>query len=48
MADHEVNDDYVPKEPPHKDQDHDIETEAEKAKNVRICTLCKEILSLRA
>ena len=48
MVDHEVNDDNVAKEQPHKDQGDDSETEVEKAKNVRTYTLCKEILALKA
>ena len=48
MADRDVNDNYLPKEQPHEEQDDDTETEVEKAKNVRTYTLCKEILSLRA
>ena len=42
MADHEVNDNYLPEEQPHEVQDDDTETEAKKAKNVRTYTLCKE------
>ena len=38
MADREVNDDYLPEEQQHKEQDDDTETEAEKAKDVRTYT----------
>ena len=48
MADREVDDDYLPEEQSHEEQDDDTETKMEKAKNVRTYTICKEILSLRA
>ena len=47
MADNEVNDDYLPEEYPHEEQDDDTETEAEKVENIKTYTLCKEIHSLR-
>ena len=48
MVDREVDNDYLPEEQPHEEQDNNIETEAEKANNVRIYIICKETLSLRA
>ena len=48
MADREVNDDYLLEQQPHEEQEDNTETEAEKEKNVRTYTICKEILSLRA
>ena len=48
MTDCEVDDDYLPKEQPHEEQDDDRETESEKENNVRTYTIYKEILSLRA
>ena len=41
MADREVDDDYLLEKQPHEKQDDDTETEAEKANNVRIYTICK-------
>ena len=46
MVEHEVNDN-IPEEQPHDEQDDHTNIKAEKAKNIRTYTLCKEMLSLR-
>ena len=49
MADFEVNDDILLEEQPYEEQQDDhTKTKADKTKNVRTYTLCKEILALRA